>query len=343
MPNSVMSLPNRGDPTRGENKKKTTGGIDASMITRMKREQAIVSELRTEDRRYGLSTPISGVAASSTDLVFTIPTLPANPYVVGENITISGNTGSITTNTTGSSVVNTARTATIASIVTTTDQVTLTAAFASPVVISLGTVMTSNAVGGIAAGSYIVTSVTSQTVFTLSNYNMTDSSVTTWTPSSASGGATLTINIVTHTLVSGTTAPVFLAGDSVVVAGFAANTGYNGTFNVLANTGTTIQYQALGTSGSTVNGTGVTITPVSSRYNGTFKVNEVTPSSVTVTATIYGLFTAPSRTTGTISGFRPIGQVFLPLVDKPMTRGFTDGPVMPFFRRSASLGFFRSL
>ena len=43
-----MSLPNRGDTTLGNNKKKTTGGVDASMITRMKREQVIVSNQRSE-------------------------------------------------------------------------------------------------------------------------------------------------------------------------------------------------------------------------------------------------------------------------------------------------------
>ena len=366
MPNNVMSLPNRGDTTRGDNKKKTTGGVDASMITRMKREQAIVSDQRTEPDRFPYSTRFSAVARSGSDLLFTIPALADDPYVVGENITISGNTGVVTTSTAA-----TASTTTAANIV-----VTLSSASANGVLTVAST--TQNAALKVGQRLQVATTpgtfglTSTSVVVYIKQVSGSNITVTTdeagntllATGSGGTTGATLNVtgggSIITMTYGGGvtTTNPVFLFGDSINITGHSnATTGIaipssatetllTTRETVLSSNATQVVFQttATFTAGTlTASTTAVTITPSSSRYNGTFRITAVTPSSVTATATINGLFTAPSRTTGTISGLRPIGQVYLPIVDKPMTRGFTDGPVMPFFRRSASLGFFRAL
>lgn len=374
MPN-VMSLPNRGDPTLGNNKKKSGGGVDASMITRMKREQAIVSDQRTEPGRYNVSVSITDVAGNGADasgpLTFTFTSPGYVPFVPGEQVAVTGNAGVVTTTTSATASATTA-----ANIV-----VTLSAAAANGVLTVLST--TSNAT--LKVGQRL------QVASTTGTFGLTDTSVVVYIKAvsgsnitvttdeagntllgTGAGGATAaTLNvtgggsIITMTYGGGvtTTAPVFLSGDSIAITGHSntASTGVaipsSGTETllttkntVLSSTATQVVYQttATFTAGTlTASNAAVTITPASSRYNGNFNITACTSTTVTMALpagngpSILGIFT--SGRTGTMTGNRPIGQVFEAIVDKPMTRGFTDGPVMPFFRRSASLGFYRVL
>jgi hypothetical protein len=359
-----MSLPNLGDTGRGNNKKKTIGGVDASMITRMKREQAIVSELRTEPTvRTGVSFAITAGPSSgaTNNLTYTFPLQTSPPFVVGEGVTVSGNTGALAVASLASAtdtISYVASTATVSAATTITTLngvvnavITISAAFSNSAVIAVGSVVTVTAgtLGyfGLANGTHYYINAIDATglILTAQPYTMATGARTAFTLGGAvTGTATLSVNIVTHTF--GTNSPnLFAVGDSVTVSGIGADnaSGLNGTFRLTTVNGTTgaLSYQALGVVGTGV-GTAAVFTPLSSRYNGTFGIIACTANTVTVTTSYYGIFNT-NLTTGTISGTLPFGSVYQQIRDGMKTRGFTDGPIMPFYARGGSLGFYRVL
>lgn len=349
MPNNVMSLPNLGDTGRGNNKKKTIGGVDASMITRMKREQAIVSELRTEPTvRTGVSFPItSGPTGGSGSLVYSFPAQQSAPFVVGERLTVSGNTGFVSV--TGPTTTLASITATITAVTNTTGGVTLTLP-TTGVLVNGQKITFTGGVGGssIVAGTTYTISQLSGTSATLQSN--TGTALTTVATGSLTLAVTVTEGGSLATLAYTSTGnKVFEVGDRINVAGHttatgglpsAGSTGYNGnSLLVTACDGTTVQYQTNVTLAATTSSAAVTITPVSSRNNGDFTVTACGTSTVTVTS-IYGLF-GSGVTSGTISGNLPFGSSYQQIRDGMKTRGFTDGPIMPFYARGGSLGFYR--
>lgn len=347
MPN-VMSLPNLGDPNLGNNKKKSGGGVDSSMITRMKREQAIISEQRTEPRRFGASvaiTDISGGGAAA--LVYSFASPGYIPFVRGEQVGVTGNTASI---------VVSSPTTSIASITCTITSCGSGGAvtFVLPTIGTLRNGLRISLTGtfggsGLSATQYTISALSGTSAILTTNAgaaiitNATDFSAAPLT-ATVVGFACLT----TLTYASTGSAPVFVVGDLINVSNHTTTAHNGNSLQVTACNDTSVQYQINSFTSTTTSSNVVTITPVSSRYNGNFAITECTATSVTMALpegqgpSILGIFTN-GRNTGTIGGNRPIGQVFQPIVDKPMTRGFTDGPVMPFFRPSASLGFYRVL
>ena len=352
MPNNVMSLPNLGDIGRGDNKKKTIGGVDASMITRMKRDQAIVSELRTEPTvRTGVSFPItSGPTGGSGTLVYSFPAQQSAPFVVGERLTVSGNTGFVTAAASVSTSIAAIPGAKITAVTNTTGGVTLTLPTTGVLVNGqkitfTGTVGASNIVAGT---TYTISALSGTSATLLSS---TGTAITTVVTGSLDLTVTVTEGGSLATLTYATTGnKVFEVGDRINVAGHdvnsgglpnAGSTGLNGTsLLVTACAGTSVQYQTTVTfSTITASATDVTIRPVSSRNNGDFTVTACGTSTVTVTS-IYGLF-GSGVTSGSISGNLPLGSSYQQIRDGMKTRGFTDGPIMPFYARGGSLGFYR--
>jgi len=361
MPN-IMSLPNRGDPANLPKNKKSGGGVDASMITRMKREQAIVSELRTEPTvRTGVSFPITaGPSSGATNsLTYTFGTQSSPPFVVGEAVTVSGNTGALAVAslaTATDTIGYVASTATVSAATTTITLngvvnavINIAAAFSNSAVIAVGSVVTvtggaGNYFGLVNGTHYYINAIDpTGLILTAQPYTMATGARTAFTlVTPATGSATLSVNIVTHTF--GTNSPnLFAVGDSVTVSGIGADntSGLNGTFRLTTVDATTgaLSYQALGVVGSG-SGAAAVFTPLSSRYNGTFAIIACTANTVTVTTSYYGIFNT-NLTTGTISGNLPFGSVYSQIRDGMKTRGFTDGPIMPFYARGGSLGFYR--
>ena len=355
MPNNVMSLPNLGDIGRGDNKKKTIGGVDASMITRMKRDQAIVSELRTEPTvRTGVSFPItSGPTGGSGTLVYSFPAQQSAPFVVGERLTVSGNTGFVTAAANVATSTTAISTATITAV-----SATGVATFVLPTVgvLVVGQRLT---ITGTVGSSGVLTTASAYSIGSIDGNSVSLLLVSTGLAPSITGGTfsgsplTTVIteggSLITLTYAS-TGNKVFEVGDRINVAGHSVNsgglpsagsTGLNGTsLLVTACTGTSVQYQTTVTfSTITASATDVTIRPVSSRNNGDFTVTACGTSTVTVTS-IYGLF-GSGVTSGSISGNLPLGSSYQQIRDGMKTRGFTDGPIMPFYARGGSLGFYR--
>ena len=350
MPN-VMSLPNRGDQTLGNNKKKSGGGVDASMITRMKREQAIISDQRTEPRRFGASVGITDITGGNGTgpLVYTFDSPGYVPFVPGEQVGVTGNTASIVTGTnpgTASATISTAKITNVfaGGVVTFTLPTTG--------VLKVGQTIT---LGGSVFGS---SQLDGSTTYTISALNGTSATLTNGGTPITTTPATIASPFISVVVTAGgslttltytsTSAPLFVVGDLINVSNHTTDAHNGNSLLVTAVGNTSVQYQTNITTSTNTTGNAVTIAPVSSRYNGNFTITACTSTSVTMALpagggpSILGAFTT-DRNTGTIVGNRPIGQVFEPIVDKPMTRGFTDGPVMPFFRRSASLGFYRVL
>lgn len=345
-----MSLPNLGDPNLGNNKKKSGGGVDSSMITRMKREQAIISDQRTEPRRFGASVAITGISGGgAAALVYSFASPGYIPFVPGEQVGVTGNTATLVIDSPVTTIANIPGTRIIscglggavilglptAGTLRNGQTITFTGSVGSSNLVA-GTTYVISALSGTSAVLTLVGGASITT--TATDFSSAPLVVT------VTGGGTFT----TFTYASTGSAPVFLPGDRINVNGHTITTHNGNSLLVIACTDTTLQYQTFGTATVTTSNQIVTITPVSSRYNGNFAITECTATSVTMALpegqgpSILGIFTN-GRNTGTIRGNRPIGQVFEPIVDKPMTRGFTDGPVMPFFRRSASLGFYRVL
>ena len=367
-----MSLPNLGDISRGDNKKKSVGGVDASMITRMKRDQAIVSELRTEPNvRTGVSFSITGVTADGTNpLTYTFPAQQSAPFVVGENVNISGNSGFVTLGSATAAATLSALTFTIGTISSPAGSgtVVFTAPAAGAGVIQSGMKFT---VGANANG------FTTSTTYLIKTYNSTtnaalivlDSDGTTVVPTTSPGSVTITCTIT----FGGMKAVMPYAGSvdtlaSVFAVNDLVNVSHNGTIAaaapggqttlganscivlVISNTSITFQlpYTTSTTGSVAASTTAPTVTPVSSRYNGTFKIATSTLTSVTLATAenggpaVLGSFTT-NRGSGTISGNLPFGSVYSQIRDGMMTRGFTDGPIMPFYARGGALGFYRVL
>jgi len=350
MPN-VMSLPNRGDQTLGNNKKKSGGGVDASMITRMKREQAIVSDQRTEPRRFGASVGITDITGGdgTGPLVYTFDTPGYIPFVPGEQVGVSGNTASIVT---GSSPTTASATISTAKITNVFTGGVVTFTLPTTGVLKVGQTITLG--GSVFGGSQL----NSSTTYTISALNGTTATLTDGVNAITTTETTIASPYITVLVTGGgslttltytsTSAPVFVVGDLINVSNHTTPAHNGNSLLVTAVGNTSVQYQTNVTTSTNTSTAAVTITPVSSRYNGNFTITACTSINVTMALpagrgpSILGAFT-DGRNTGTIVGNRPIGQVFEAIVDKPMTRGFTDGPVMPFFRRSASLGFYRVL
>ena len=338
-----MSLPNRGDPANLPKNKKSGGGVDASMITRMKREQAIVSELRTEPTvRTGVSFAISDVTADGTNpLIYTFPAQQSPPFVVGENVTVSGNSAFNIVSSTAAKYGST-QTVTSSSIAT-GGVVSYTAGVGTPT-IAVGTVfkVTVAGVGLILNDYYYVTAVGSGTMtivkFTPGNTSSGGAIEGTVPGASTTGTATFSVDIMTQTYGT-TTASLFSVGDTVTITG-SATTGANGTFVLLDATATSIRYQGLGVPGTYSAAASTTFRPATPGYNGIFKITACTNSTVTLTTTILASF-SDGRASGTISGNLPFGSVYSQIRDGMKTRGFTDGPIMPFYARGGSLGFYR--
>ena len=352
-----MSLLNRADTGKP---KKSVGGVDSSMITRMKREQAIVSSVRVEpDARTRVSFAItSGPSSGAANrLTYTFPAQSTPPFVVGEVVNVSENTASVSGTVVPSIPTSTAGvTASAVTLATgaAPTYVTLSSLTmpTTSVPITVGTVLsiTGTPFGGLVVGAYIVTQIYDAVnrYVVLSSYTIgTGISATQWTPSAATGTMNAKVNRVTLTFTAATTTQtMFAAGDSITVGGnIVGTTGYVGTFTVLATPApspTTVSFIALGATGDTTSANAGTITPVPSRYNGTFTITACTNNTVTVSTDYYGTFNT-GLTTGNVIGNLPLGTSFTQIRDGMKTRGFTDGPIMPFYARGGSLGFYRVL
>jgi hypothetical protein len=210
--------------------------------------------------------------------------------------------------------------------------------------IAIGTVfkVTSAGVGLTVNDYYYVTAVGSGTM-TIVKFTPADNSSGgaiegTVPGASSTGTATFSVDTITQTY-STTTSSLFSVGDRVTVTG-STTVGANGTFVILNAGATSIRYQGLGTPASYGAAASTTFRPAKSGYNGIFNITACTNSTVTLTTTILANF-SDGRGTGTISGNLPFGSSYQQIRDGMKTRGFTDGPIMPFYARGGSLGFYR--
>lgn len=369
MPN-VMSLPNRGDTNRGDNKKKSIGAVDASMITRMKRDQAIVSGVRTEPNartNVNFTTGVPTTTGTANQLSYSFPLQTSVPFVNGEFVTISAN-GSVHT-TAADPATTTQNIAATVTAITATGLTTLTLP-------TTGTLrnnqiikfITSAPTGLNTTDSYVISqlTITGATTGTVVLLSSTGAALSGITPIASGGTGIIRVSgggsivVITYGTGSSITDPIFAAGDTFRISGHSYTaTGvaeYGGTneaklddstYTVISSNSTTLTAQSATTfdyAGSATaaahNSTGggtVIIRPTNLRYNGTFLIVSCSTSSVVLSTPYYGLL--KTLTGGIVSGNLPPGTSFTQIRDGMMTRGFTDGPVMPFNARGVGLSF----
>lgn len=269
-----------------------------------------------------LASPISVTSASGTGTIATLNYTGPHTFVVGEAITVTGMgvagyngtyivTGGSSTSvtyantTTGASSGGTINNkGTIPKFTTTnlSSSVTVTLANHGYLVGDTFPILIETIVGGITlkVGNYIVTGVTSSSVFTISSSTTATSSTLTSPISVTGASGTGTTATLTYT------GPyAFSIGDLIVVSGINP-AGYNGTYVVTASTTSSVSY-ANATTGAWVSGGIINQNTFINAGNVRFKYyNGIGPLAAGTGYGIgpygrgkYGTGTAPSANTGT--------------------------------------------
>ena len=326
-----------------KNGKQKGPGTDASMITAMRRNRAVLNGLTSEKfARDPFQLAVTSTSGDGATMTYNFAAQNDIPFAVNDAITVTGSAPTLA----GASSAIATVSGTISAVTAVNNgspQVTLTA---SATGLTVGMVMQVSAdYGGLLAAKFYVvnTIVTANSVFTVLEYTGATTFAdgtgrSTVTTTATSGGSTTISTAATiATLTFSTTGTVaFSSGDSVTVSGHDVTTanGYNSTYNIIGTpTVTTIVYQTgvavAGTSSTT------TIRHNSSRYNGTFAVVSCAADSLTVLGT--GVLTLTS--TATIRGFRRSRTK--PIVDSINSRGYLVSGVLPVLTaRGMNLSFF---
>jgi len=324
-----------------KNGKQKGPGTDASMITAMKRNRAVLNGLTSEKfARDPFQLAVTSTSGNGTTMTYNFAAQNDIPFAENDGIVVTGSAPTLAG--TSSTIATVSGTMSAVTAVTNgSPQVT-----APTTGLTVGMVMqvSANYGGLLAAKFYVVnTIVTANSVFTVLEYtgatnfaNGTGRSTVT-TTGATGGSTTISTSATIATLTFSSTGTVaFSSGDSVTVSGHSVSTanGYNSTYNIIGTpTITTIVYQT----GVVVDGTSstTTIRHNSSRYNGTFAVASCAADSLTVLGT--GVLTLTS--TATISGFRRVRTK--PIVDSINSRGYLVSGVLPVLTaRGMNLSFF---
>jgi len=318
-----------------KNGKQKGPGTDASMITAMKRNRAVLNGLTSEKfARDPFQLAVTSTSGNGTTMTYNFAAQNDIPFDVNDAITVTGAGVSIAADESGSlSVANVT-----ATITATSSASTVTMAAVDPGILRAGMIIQAGSSGGGITNNnyYLITNVNGTTV-TIRNSNAAGTTLTDFT---GTGGTSLTI---TMTVTTGgslalltfptTTTAVFAATNSITVSGHSV-AGCNGTFAVVGTpTATQVRYQTLSNVSGTTSTSAVRIVNNSSPYSGTLQVLLCAANSLTITGTGQGVLTA------TISGFRRSRTK--PIVDSINSRGYLVSGVLPVLTaRGMNLSFF---
>jgi hypothetical protein len=329
-----------------KNGKQKGPGTDASMITAMRRNRAVLNGLTSEKFADGVSFAVSATTGDLTTMTYTYTsntnTAPFNP---GDIVTVTGHSPSITVGTG-------AGTLSVTTIASSSGNITVGAVTDGAPTITLanpatgllqGMVITFTGTGlatrGLSASDfYIVNTLASASSFTIlklagaTNYSGSGTeTVLTTTAGTVTGGTVTTTATIATITYGDTTSNAFTVGDRITINNHSVVP--NGTYRVFAISGTTVRVQVASAISGTATTTTATITPVSSAFNGTFSLLSCTTTSFTIAGP--GVLSS----TATVSGITKLRTK--PIVDSINSRGYLVSGVLPVLTaRGMNLSFF---
>ena len=328
------------------NGKQKGPGTDASMITAMRRNRAVLNGLQSEKFADAVSFAVSATSGDATTMTYTYASnMNVAPFNPGDIVTVSGHSPSISI---GANVANSLA---VTTVVSTSGTVTVGAATNAAAQITLANAATGLLQGmvikftgtGLPSGVtttdfYVVTFLTSATNFTVlrlagatdyTGAGGTSTGITT-------AGGTFTGTVTTTATIAQlnyttTTSNAFTVGDRITISGHSVIT--SGTYTVLAIGTTFVRVQVASAISGTTSTTAVTIAPISSAFNGTFSLLTCTPTTFTIAGP--GVLSS----TATVSGITKIRTK--PIVDSMNSRGYLVSGVLPVLTaRGMNLAFF---
>ena len=336
-----------------KNGKQKGPGTDASMITAMRRNRAVLNGLTSEKfARDPFQLAVTSTSGTGTVMTYNFAAQSDIPFAVNDAIVVSGSAPRLTVTAPATTAETIQTTATNTTEDSDTITITNTTANATLRVGMLLLRSSGAAFGGLTTSNYYrISEVISSTQIRLVVSNVNGGGTTAFDASTTESGGTLVFNVTTYTgntsggsivtfpytsLVADVRA--FVVGDTITVASHS-DANYNGTFTVLTSTisGTTgsITYQTTQVATSGSSSANVILTHVSPAYNGTFAVVSCAADSLTVSGP--AILTANS--TATISGFRRSRTK--PIVDSINSRGYLVSGVLPVLTaRGMNLSFF---
>jgi len=335
-----------------KNGKQKGPGTDASMITAMRRNRAVLNGLTSEKfARDPFQLAVTSTSGDGTTMTYNFAAQNDIPFAVNDGIVVTGSAPRLTATTPATTAATIQTTATDTTI--NTDIVTISSTTANAT-LRVGMLLLRSsgaAFGGLTTTDYYrISEVISSTQIRLVVSNVNGGGTTAFNATSTAAG-TIVFNVTTYTgntsggsiVTFPYTSPVsdkraFVVGDTITVASHS-DANYNGTFTVLTSTisGTSgsITYQTIQVATSGSSSANVVITHVSPAYNGTFAVVSCAADSLTVA----GAAILTANSTATISGFRRVRTK--PIVDSINSRGYLVSGVLPVLTaRGMNLSFF---
>lgn len=327
-----------------KNGKQKGPGTDASMITAMRRNRAVLNGLQSEKFADSVSFVVSATTGDASTMTYTYASnTNTAPFNSGDIVNVTGHSPSI-------SIAAGGTTLAVTTIVSSSGNITVGAADGVAAAITLANAATgllqgmvirftgSSLPSGVTTSAYyIVNTLTSATSFTIlrldgaTNYggSGTETGITT-VGGSFTGTVTTTATIATLTY-DDTTSNAFTVGDRITINNHSVVP--NGTYRVFAISGTTVQVQVPSAISGSNTATTATIAPVSSAFNGTFSLLTCTTTSFTIAGP--GVLSS----TATVSGITKLRTK--PIVDSINSRGYLVSGVLPVLTaRGMNLSFF---
>jgi hypothetical protein len=339
-----------------KNGKQKGPGTDASMITAMKRNRAVLNGLTSEKfARDPFQLAVTSTSGDGTTMTYNFAAQNDIPFAVNDGITVTGSAPRLTATTPATTAATIQTTATNTDFTTGRRDIVTISSTTANATLRVGMLLTAGGsgteFGGLSnAAYYRISEVISSTQIRLVVSNSSGTGTTAFAATSEAAG-TIVFNVTTYTgntsggsiVTFPYTSPVsdkraFVVGDTITVASHS-NPKYNGTFTVLTSTisGTSgsIKYQTTDVATSGSSSANVVITHVSPAYNGTFAVVSCAADSLTVA----GAAILTANSTATISGFRRSRTK--PIVDSINSRGYLVSGVLPVLTaRGMNLSFF---